>query len=114
MSMIQTFKDTASPVWLASENFTVRTVTAPAVLGTDDGTEKYVKSGTIYPSNDTYAEGIIFEDVKVTKGDAPASLLVGGRVYSNRLPVALDSDARTALAGKGIIFETAAGADRIR
>ena len=114
MSMIKTYTDTVAPVWLASEDFTVRTVTAPANLGVTEDGEKYVKSGTIYPSNDQYAEGIIFEDVKVTYGDAPGSLLVGGRVYSNRLSVVLDSDARTALTAKGIIFETATGAEHIR
>lgn len=115
MSMIKTYTDTIGPVWLASEDFTVRTVTAPAALGTDDGSgEKYVKSGTVYPTNDAYAEGIIFEDVKVTAGDAPGSLLVGGRVYENRLSVQLAGTAKSALIAKGIIFETAAGAERLR
>ena len=113
MSMITTYTDSRSPAWLAYERaLRLVTTTGTQALATAENGEKYVKSGTIYPSNDQYAEGIIFEDVKVTGGDAPASLMTAGHVYENRLPVALDSDAKTALKAKGIIFEQAAGLER--
>lgn len=67
---------------------------------------KYVKMGTPYPSNDTNAIGIVYEDVDVTKGDMPGSVVTKGIVYTNRLPVTLDSDAEAALEGLGFKFLT--------
>lgn len=78
----------------------------PATLGTED-TENgglYVKAGTIYPSNDEYAEGIVFEPVDVSEGNAAGSVVVAGKVVESRLPEALDSDAKTALVAAGIVF----------
>lgn len=68
-----------------------------------DGT-KLVKMGTVYPSNDEHAEGIVYEDVEVTLGDAPGSVVTKGTIYEDRLPVALDTDAKTALAALGFAF----------
>lgn len=74
-----------------------------------DGT-KYVKMGTIYPSNDEHAEGIVYEDVEVTSGDMPGSVVTKGTVYEDRLAEALDSDAKTALIALGFKFIEAAPA----
>lgn len=65
---------------------------------------KYVKMGTIYPSNDANAEGIVYEDVDVTNGNMPGSVVLKGVVYTDRLPVAPASAAVTALQGKGFTF----------
>lgn len=69
----------------------------------DDGT-KYVKMGTVYPANNSTAIGIVYEDVEVTLGDAPGSVVTSGTVYEDRLPEALDSDAKSALAALGFKF----------
>lgn len=74
-----------------------------------DGT-KLVKMGTVYPSNDSHAEGIVYEDVEVTLGDAPGSVVIKGTVYEDRLAVDLDSDAKTALIAKGFTFVESAPA----
>lgn len=66
---------------------------------------KTVKGGTIYPSDDASAKGIIFENVDVTHGERAASLIVGGRIYTDRLHTAPSSAAKTALAAKGIVFD---------
>jgi hypothetical protein len=65
---------------------------------------KFVPMGTIYPSNDENAVGIVYEDVDVTTGDMPGSVVLRGTVYEDRLPVELDSDAKTALEAAGFIF----------
>jgi len=52
---------------------------------------KYVKMGTIYPSNDANAEGIVYEDVDVTNGNMPGSVVLKGVVYEDRLPEAVDT-----------------------
>lgn len=65
---------------------------------------KYVPMGTVYPSNNASAEGIVYEDVDVTSGKMPGSVVLAGVVYENRLPEALDEGAKTALQGKGFTF----------
>lgn len=48
---------------------------------------KYLPMGTVYPSDDANAEGILYEDTDVTYGDMPCSVVLRGTVYENRLPV---------------------------
>lgn len=73
------------------------------VQTTDDG-RKYVPMGSIYPSNDSNAEGIVYEDTDVTSGDMPGSVVVKGTIYTDRLPVELATEAQSALEGLGFIF----------
>ena len=65
---------------------------------------KYVPMGTIYPSNDGNAEGIIYEDVDVSTGDMPASVVLRGVVIEDRLPVTVATAAKSALEAKGFKF----------
>lgn len=58
---------------------------------------KIVPAGAVIPANGSTAVGILYEDIDVTEGDAPGSVVVEGTVYGDRLPAALDSDAATAL-----------------
>ena len=51
------------------------------------GTEKYVLAGTLY-TGDAGEKGIVYEDVNVTSGDMPGSVVLEGRVYGDRLPEA--------------------------
>lgn len=57
------------------------------VKETKDG--KYIPAGTAYPSNDGNAIGLLYEDVDVTSGDMPASVITGGDVvvYEDRLAI---------------------------
>lgn len=57
-----------------------------ATTGADGS--KGVKMGTIYPSADANAIGIVYEDVDVTTGDMPGSVVTKGIVYEGRLPQA--------------------------
>ena len=56
------------------------------VVTTEYGT-KYVPAGAIWPSNDENAEGILYENVDVTTGDMPGSVVLKGVVYEDRLPI---------------------------
>lgn len=89
------------------ENCERRTRQMSASKGTagDYGT-KYIPMGTIYPANDSTAEGIVYEDVNVTDGDMPGSVVLSGTVYENRLPVTIAAAAKTALTVKGFRFIT--------
>ena len=61
------------------------------VKETKDG--KYIPAGTAYPSNDANAIGLLYEDVDVTCGDMPASVITGGDVvvYEDRLAITGES-----------------------
>lgn len=63
-----------------------RQVTQAMAVTADNGA-KYVPMGTIYPSNDANAEGIVYEDIDVTTGDMPASVVLKGVVYEDRLAI---------------------------
>lgn len=81
--------------FLAHEECTRITVEADAtndavVTAANGG--KYLPMGTVYPSNDEEAIGIIYEDVDVSTGNMPASLVTKGVVYVNRLPEELTED----------------------
>ena len=65
---------------------------------------KYVKAGTPFPANDATAIGIIYEDVDVTSGSMPGSVVTKGTVYLDRLAVELANTAKTALEGLGFKF----------
>ena len=76
----------------------------------DERGGKYVPMGTIWPANDASAEGIVYEDIDVTSGDMPGSVVLAGRVYEDRLPAAAASAAKTALEAKGFTFIAASPA----
>lgn len=53
-----------------------------------------VKAGTVYPANDATAQGLIFQDYDVTDGDVTAALLIHGFVRGDRLPAAINANAK--------------------
>lgn len=64
---------------------------------------KYIPMGSVYKSGGT-ALGLVYEDVDVTKGDMPGSVVTFGRVYEDRCA----AGAKTALTAiTGITWETA-------
>ena len=70
---------------------------------------KYVPMGAFYPANNSSTvEGIVYEDVDVTKGNMPGSVVLGGVVYLDRLPAAPESGVQSALTAKGFTFVTSA------
>jgi len=81
----------------------------PQSMGVQDGIYKIVPAGTMFPANDATAVGVIFEPVNVTDGDHAGSVVIGGHLYGNRLPVAPATAAKTALQANGLYFEDAVG-----
>lgn len=63
---------------------------------TEDG-RKIIKAGTIYPTNDANAQGIVFSNVDVTDGDVTSAILIHGFVKTAALPAAPAEAAKTAL-----------------
>lgn len=61
------------------------------VVTSEDGT-KHVPMGTAYPTNDGNAIGILYEDVDVTVGNMPGSVVTGNaEVYEDRLAITGES-----------------------
>lgn len=105
---------TYAPGWFLSANDEectreTRQIAQSAATTEANGT-KYVKMGTPYPSNDGNCIGLLYEDVDVTVGDMPGSVVTKGEVYEDRLPVALAGAAKSALVGLGFKFTAAAPA----
>lgn len=102
------------PNFLASEiGLIPKTRQIPQSMGVADETGRLkVKCGTVYPTNDASAEGIVFPNANncfeydVTDGDAIGSVMTAGRVWENRLHTAPDAAAVTALEAKGLYFDT--------
>ena len=104
-----------APGWFLANNEDCTRETqqiAQAGATTGPNGSKYVKMGTVYPSNDAQAEGIVYEDVDVTTGDMPGSVVTAGEIYEDRLPVTLAEAAKTALTGKGFSFRASPSVTR--
>lgn len=97
MSYVTRYNGAFRPNFLESEvGLVLKTYQIPASMGKDDGYgHKIVSAGAVFEST-----GLVFETVDVTRGDKAGSVMVAGRVLSDRL----DSDAATTLKNSGIIF----------
>lgn len=113
MSFIEknaTVGKTYAPGWfLASEDCKRETRQIAQAGATSANGGKYQKMGSFYPANNSSTvEGILYEDVDVTSGDMPGSVVTEGIVYLDRLPAAPESGVQSALEGKGFKFITSA------
>lgn len=72
---------------------------------TRDNGRKVVPAGAVIPANGATAKGILFEDIDVTEGAKPGSVVIAGTIYGNRLPAALADAAATALKGITVLTE---------
>lgn len=70
---------------------------------TRDNGRKVVPAGAVIPSNDGNAKGILFEDIDVTEGAKPGSVIVDGTIYEDKLPAAIESAAEAVLTSITVI-----------
>lgn len=116
MAKIRVYGPTYSqPNFLASEiGLIPKTHTIPQSMGVADpdfNGRLIVKVGTMYPSNDADAIGVVYPNgpdcfaYDVTDGDVEGAVMIAGRVWENRLPVAPDAAAVTALEARGLYFD---------
>ena len=87
-------KTYAPGYFLASEDCKRITTEIAQAKGTTVGTAKVVPAGTVYPSNDGNAIGIVYEDVDI---------VTEGTVYEDKLPAAIESTAEAVLTGIRVI-----------
>ena len=95
-----------TPNFLESEvGLVLKTFMGEKTKATDVDDRKIIKAGSVYPDNKTGAKGIVFEDVDMTYDDKrPISVIVAGRIFKDRLPVALDATAQGELEKIGFVF----------
>lgn len=91
--------------FLASEDCERKTYEAAQADGISENGGKYVPMGTLYKVSNTPI-GFIYEDVDVTSGNMPCSVVTKGTVYENRLPATLESADKEALEAVGFKFVT--------
>lgn len=87
------------PNWLGSQHYIAHTYTATDALDcvvTENG-RKIIKSGAVFPKNDSTAIGIAFNRVDVTDGAKAIAIMVEGYVYEERLPILPVSAARAVM-----------------
>lgn len=61
------------------------------------GSAKVVPAGTVWPSNDDKAEGILLNDAFVTNGDIPAAVVIHGFIRKSALPATPEATALAVL-----------------
>lgn len=106
MSFVTNTTGTARPNFLESEvGLVLKTKEIPQSMGVADGNRKIVPAGTVFPTNDESASGIVFETVDVTGGNMPGPVMVAGRVLKDAITV--ESEAEAPLAAAGIVLVTA-------
>lgn len=103
-----TSKVYAPGYFLSHEECTRETREIPQsmAVSTDEG-GKYVPMGTVFPEVGENAEGIVYEDVDVTTGNMPGSVVTKGEVFTGRIPLSteqLTASTVTALETKGFKF----------
>lgn len=106
MAFMKTEQYESTPNILESEvGLVLKTYTADQTNAETVGNKKIIKAGSVYPTNSTGTLGIVFEDVDMTDDTKrPISVIVAGRVLEKRLPVTVDTTAKTELEKSGIVF----------
>lgn len=81
------------------------TISAEHASAVTSGGRTIVPAGSPIPSDSAYAVGILYEDVDVTNGDAPGSVIVEGTISSS-VTTSISAAALTALNGAGVRLES--------
>lgn len=68
-----------------------------AAVTTDELGHKVIPAGTIWPSNDAKAKGVLLNGADVNEGPQMTALLVDGWLIGQNLPVAPSADAMKAM-----------------
>ena len=101
---------TYAPGWFLCDDENCRRITQEIAqdhsqVVTDANGSKHVPMGAFWPANDSSTvKGIVYEDVDVTAGNMPGSVVMAGTVYLDRLPAAPTSGVQAALEALGFTF----------
>ena len=98
-----------NPYFLQDSHYTAMTmaIETNSALAVDEDGEKILKAGTVYPSNDASALGIVLKDVILDAEKerfATFSLITHGHIDEDLLPAKVNAAAKTAL--NNIVFSS--------
>lgn len=74
-----------------------KTFTSSDSFAVTDGARKVVKAGTIIPANDTTAQGVVLQDVDVTRGRNTGAVMFAGSIDTTKLTTQPADAAKKAL-----------------
>lgn len=97
MAKIQVTNYTNTKEILKYDHYISETVVLKAENGSNVEGKIIVKAGTILPTNDEKARGVLLYDVDVTNGEQQASLVIHGFVDKAKLPVQPSASAVSAI-----------------
>lgn len=100
--------------FLAHEECERVTAQFPQTGATNANGKLYWKAGSFYPENGNNVVGITYEDVDVTSGNMPGSVVTKGVVYQDRLAEVPDANAGVVnkLVAKGFSFSNSPAVNR--
>ena len=107
MAFMQTEKFYSGNNILASEiGLIQKTKEGTKAMAVEEDGRRIIKAGTVFPSNDASAQGVVFEDVDMTNDEKrPISVIIAGRVIEANLPVKVNDAAKSALVANGLYFD---------
>lgn len=99
MAFMKTKQFESTPNFVESEvGLTKKTYTLTQNMATEINGRKIIKAGTVIPSNDSSAYGLLIQDIDMTDDDKrPEGVYVAGRMLEKRLPQTVTAEAKKVL-----------------
>lgn len=98
-----TFSKGSSKILMFADTWHAKGVTVPQATASVPGQttlvngRRILKEGTIYPSNNASAQGVVLQDYDLTDNEQNVAIIIAGDIKSGALPVAPDANAISAL-----------------
>lgn len=98
-----TFSKGSSKILMFADTWHAKGVTVPQATASSPGQttlvngRRILKEGTIYPSNNASAQGVVLQDYDLTDNEQNIAIIIAGDIKSGALPVAPDANAVSAL-----------------
>lgn len=98
-----TFSKGSSKILMFADTWHAKGVTVPQATASVPGQtalvngRRILKAGTIYPSNDASAQGVVLQDYDLTDNEQNIAIIIAGDIKSGALPEAPNANAVSAL-----------------
>lgn len=98
-----TFSKGSSKILMFADTWHAKGVTVPQATASVPGQtalvngRRILKAGTIYPSNDASAQGVVLQDYDLTDNEQNIAIVIAGDIKSGALPEAPNANAISAL-----------------
>jgi len=98
-----TFSKGSSKILMFADTWHAKGVTVPQATASVPGQtalvngRRILKAGTVYPSNDASAQGVVLQDYDLTDNEQNIAIIIAGDIKSGALPEAPNANAISAL-----------------